>query len=158
MERQGSGFKKITDAYHAAHNFRTELEPVFYSDVTSFQVTLYNLNYDTDEKWIVENEKVAFAQEKVAFAQEKVAFEAKKAAFARSLSEIKINVPTKDKVLALFDCFEYERAFSRSDLMQMFDMASSSAGKVISRLKEAGLIKAVSGLGKGKYKFTDRQS
>lgn len=45
MERQGSGFKKITDAYHAAHNYRPELEPKFYSDASSFQVTLYNLNY-----------------------------------------------------------------------------------------------------------------
>lgn len=40
MERQGSGFKKITDAYHAAHNYRPELEPKFYSDAASFQVTL----------------------------------------------------------------------------------------------------------------------
>ena len=87
----------------------------------------------------------------------KVAFEAKKAAFERSIFKIKINTPTKDKVLALFDCFEYERAFSRSDLIQMFGMAPSSAGKVISRLKELGLIKAVSGLGKGKYKFVNQQ-
>ena len=47
MERQGSGFKKITESYHAAHNYRKELESEFYSDVTSFQVTLYNLNYGT---------------------------------------------------------------------------------------------------------------
>ena len=39
MERQGSGFKKITESYHAAHNYREELEPKFYSDVTSFKVT-----------------------------------------------------------------------------------------------------------------------
>ena len=45
MERQGSGFKKITEAFYAAHNYRAESEPKFYSDVTSFQVTLYNLNY-----------------------------------------------------------------------------------------------------------------
>ena len=47
MERQGSGFKKITETYHAAHNYRDELEPKFYSDASSFQVTLYNLNYGT---------------------------------------------------------------------------------------------------------------
>ncbi len=150
MERQGSGFRKITDAYHAAHNFRAELEPVFYSDAASFQVTLYNLNYGMDEKWLIETEKVAFGQDKVAF-------EAKKVAFERSISEMKINTPTKDKVLVLFDRFEYERAFSRSDLIQMFDIASSSAGKIICRLKDVGLIKAVSGLGKGKYKFVNHQ-
>lgn len=47
MERQGSGFKKITETYRAAHNYRDELEPKFYSDASSFQVTLYNLNYGT---------------------------------------------------------------------------------------------------------------
>ena len=35
MERQGSGFKKITEAYHVAHNYRKELEPKFYSGVSS---------------------------------------------------------------------------------------------------------------------------
>lgn len=119
-------------------------------DGISFQVTLYNLNYGADKKWIVETEKVAFAQDKVSF-------EVKKAAFERFVSEIKINAPTKNKVLVLFDRFEYERAFSRSDLVRMFDMASSSAGKVISRLKEVGLIEAVSGFGKGKYKFVNQQ-
>ena len=45
MERQGIGFKKITEAYYAAYNYRAELEPKLYSDSVSFQVTLYNLNY-----------------------------------------------------------------------------------------------------------------
>ena len=35
MERQGSGFKKITESYYAAHNYRKELKPGFYSEVTS---------------------------------------------------------------------------------------------------------------------------
>ena len=37
----------VMEAYYTAHNYRAELEPKFYSDVTSFQVTLYNLNYGT---------------------------------------------------------------------------------------------------------------
>ena len=45
MERQGSGFKKIREAYHQAVHFREELEPKFYSDSSDFCVTLYNLNY-----------------------------------------------------------------------------------------------------------------
>ena len=45
MERRGSGFKKIADAYHFAVNYVNEKEPKFYSTATSFFVTLYNLNY-----------------------------------------------------------------------------------------------------------------
>lgn len=146
MERQGSGFKKITAAYYAAHNYRPELEPKFYSDFTSFQVTLYNLNYG-----------IVADIEKVAFEQEKVAFEIKKVAFERYLFEIKVNTPTKEKALALFKRFEYEQAFSRADIIQMFNMAPSSAGKMINRLKETGLIEMVTGRGKGKYKFKEPQ-
>ena len=46
MERRGSGFKKIKEDYDNAVNYRPELEPKFYSDISSFIVTLYNLNYN----------------------------------------------------------------------------------------------------------------
>lgn len=63
MERRGSGFKKIKDDYHKAVNFRSELEPQFYSDATSFWVTLYNLNYKVPiEKVTIEKKKVAFEE------------------------------------------------------------------------------------------------
>lgn len=61
MECQGNGFKKITESYYAAHNYRDELEPKFYSDISTFQVTLYNLNYgQTKEKAVVSNENQLF--------------------------------------------------------------------------------------------------
>lgn len=69
MERQGSGFKKITEAYRAAHNYRDELEPKFYSDASSFQVTLFNLNYGTTvnaTKATIEDENVAIAPDHLA--------------------------------------------------------------------------------------------
>ena len=59
MERQGSGFKKIKEGYHNEVNFHPELEPSFYSDVSSFQVTLYNLNYNIlVENVSIEDKKV----------------------------------------------------------------------------------------------------
>ena len=65
MERQGSGFKKITETYRAAHNYRDELEPKFYSDVTSFQVTLYNLNYGQSiDKTSISDENQLFDEQK----------------------------------------------------------------------------------------------
>ncbi|MCD8006938.1 MAG: putative DNA binding domain-containing protein [Oscillospiraceae bacterium] len=133
MERRGSGFKKIKDDYHFAVNYRPELEPKFYSDISTFKVTLYNLNYNVPV--------------------EKVAFDSEKVAFERYLSEAPANAPTKEKARALFDDYGYEYAFSRSDIVRMFDMAYSSADKFITRLKDMGMIEAVSGQGKGKYKF-----
>ncbi len=146
MERQGSGFKKITESYRAAHNYRDELEPKFYSDASSFQVTLYNLNYGTDENGAV-------GEEKVVLEQEKVAFEAKKAAFERSISELKLNKPTKDNILSLFESFGYDVPFSRADVIELCGLAPSSAGKMLSKIKEFDLIVPVTEQGRGKYIF-----
>lgn len=148
MERQGSGFKKITEAYRAAHNYRDELEPKFYSDASSFQVTLYNLNYGTDENGVV-------GEEKVALKQEKVAFEAKKVAFERSISELKLNKPTKDNILSLFESFGYDVPFSRADVIELCGLAPSSAGKMLSKIKEFDLIVPVTEQGRGKYIFSE---
>lgn len=148
MERQGSGFKKITESYRAAHNYRDELEPKFYSDASSFQVTLYNLNYGTDKNGAV-------GEEKVALEQEKVAFEAKKVAFERSISELKLNKPTKDNILSLFESFGYDVPFSRADVIELCGLAPSSAGKMLSKIKEFDLIAPATEQGRGKYIFIE---
>lgn len=148
MERQGSGFKKITEAYYTAHNYRAELEPKFYSDASSFQVTLYNLNYGTDKKGVV-------VEEKVALEQEKVAFEAKKVAFERSIAGLKLNKPTKDNILSLFENFGYDVPFSRADVIELCGLAPSSAGKMLSKIKELDLIVSASEQGRGKYIFIE---
>ena len=148
MERQGSGFKKITEYYRAAHNYRDELEPKFYSDASSFQVTLYNLNYGTDEKGAV-------GEEKVALKQEKVALEAKKVAFECSIAELKLNKPTKDNILSLFENFGYDVPFSRADVIELCGLAPSSAGKMLSKIKELDLIVSATEQGRGKYIFIE---
>ena len=148
MERQGSGFKKITESYRAAHNYRDELEPKFYSDAGSFQVTLYNLNYGTDKKGVV-------GEGKVSLEQKKVAFEAKKAAFERSIAELKLNKPTKDKILFLFENFGYDIPFSRADVIELCGLAPSSAGKMLSKIKELDLIVPAAEKGRGKYSFIE---
>lgn len=69
MERQESGFKKITESYHAVHNYRKELKPELYSDAASFQVTLYNLNYGTTTNTTnvtIEDENVAITTDYIA--------------------------------------------------------------------------------------------
>lgn len=95
MERRGSGFKKIKDGYHKAVNFRSELEPQFYSDATSFWVTLYNLNYK------VPIEKVTIEKKKVAIDEEKVAFEER-------LNAINFTKASKRKIIGLLEVRQRE--------------------------------------------------
>lgn len=55
MERRGSGFKKIMQAYEVDPNYTEDKKLVFYSNATEFRVILKNLNF-TDEVLREENE------------------------------------------------------------------------------------------------------
>ena len=135
MERQGSGFKKITETYRAAHNYRDELEPKFYSDASSFQVTLYNLNYGT-----------AATANKVTIEDENVAIEV-------AIDRLNASQGTIAKAKAVFANMGADGVFGRSDIAAITKDSVTAAGNLITKLKNADLIEPVSGFGKGKYKF-----
>ena len=143
MERQGSGFKKITETYYAAHNYREELEPKFYSDAGSFQVTLYNLNYG---QTIGFNENQLFEEQKPVVSDENQLFES-------LLLSLKAKKATKEAMVTLYRQFGFDTAFARADIMRLTGVTSSPAGALIDKLKAAGLVEPVTGQGKGKYQF-----
>jgi len=149
MERQGSGFKKITDAYYSAHNFREELEPKFYSDFSSFHVTLYNLNYN------VPVEKTDLTDEKQAFNEEKTGLQDKKQTFEELLFALKLTVPTKDNILKVFAQFGTETAFARADVMEFTGLTATPATELMRKMKDNHLITATTK--RGKYKFIEPQ-
>ena len=146
MERQGSGFKKITEAYYAAHNYRAELEPKFYSDGTSFQVTLYNLNYGT----AVNASNVSIGEENVAIDPIHVAIEV-------AIEGLIASPVTIGKAKAVFASMGTDGIFGRSDIAAITNDSVTAAGNLITKLKNACLIEAVNGYGKGKYKFVEPQ-
>lgn len=139
MERQGSGFKKIQEGYHSEANFRPELEPEFYSDVSSFQVTLYNLNYNNS----VENVSIDEKQVTIGVA------------IGVAIDKLDANQRTTEKIKMLYAQMGFDGIFGRSDIANIIGGSVTSAGKLISKLKEACLIEAVSGHGKGKYRFVN---
>ena len=142
MERKGSGFKKITETYYAAHNYRDELEPKFYSDASSFQVTLYNLNYGTS----VSAAKVTIEDENIAITSDHVAIEV-------AIGKLNATQATIDKANAVFANMGIDGVFGRSDVAAITNDSVTAAGNLINKLKNAELIEPVSGFGKGKYKF-----
>jgi len=140
MERQGSGFKKITEAYHKEVNFRAELEPKFYSDAYEFRVTLYNLNYNVP---VV----------KVPVTPENVAVEV---AIDVAIDGLTASKNTIEKAKAVYAQMGVERVFGRSDISAITKDSVTAAGNLINKLKKAGLIEAVRGQGKGKYRFIQK--
>ena len=143
MERQGSGFKKITEAYYSAHNYRDELKPKFYSDTVSFQVTLFNLNYH------ILNENVAINKENVAIGPDLVAIQV-------AIEGMKASSGTIEKVKTVFQRMGMDGVFGRSDIVNITGESATAAGNLINKMKECGLVETVAGFGKGKYRFVQK--
>ncbi|MCI8292014.1 MAG: AAA family ATPase [Hespellia sp.] len=175
MERRGSGFKKIKDDYHRAVNYRPEVEPVFYSDASSFWVTLYNLNYNVamkeanawsknhsfeNEKAIVLNEKQLFWGRETVVPQKSQLFEGRetvvsneKQLFEDKINDSKVSTSAKRKILRLYEQIGNDMFFSRADVMRITGITSSPAGELIKKMKKEKLILPVAGHGKGRYRF-----
>ena len=150
MERQGSGFKKITESYHAAYNYRSDLEPEFYSDASSFQVTLYNLNYSqTICKSRASDEEQAFDNEKTGLQDEKQVFES-------LLTDLTVSIPTRENIIKLFQHFGFNTVFSRADVMQVIGITATPATELMRKMKKAKLIESAKG--RGKYIFTEQNN
>ena len=50
--------------------------------------------------------------------------------------------------------FGFERFFSRPDVMEVLALTPSPASELLRKLQAAGIIESVSGMGKGKYRFS----
>ncbi|MCD7750655.1 MAG: putative DNA binding domain-containing protein [Lachnospiraceae bacterium] len=150
MERRGSGFRKIKSDYRAAVNYLPELEPKFYSDSSSFWVTLYNLNYHVP---VEQSGKATFDEGKATFDEGKATFETQKAIFQASISDLHVKQPTKEKMMKVYEKVGYSQPFGRAEIMNIISVSSYSAGELIKKMREAGLIEPVDGRGKGKYQF-----
>lgn len=89
------------------------------------------------------------------FNEEKVDIGDKKVDIEKLLSEKENNfsVKTTVHIHRLFDKFGFDEIFGRSAVMELLELKSSGASKLLSNLVQADIIKPVSGYGKGKYKF-----
>lgn len=103
------------------------------------------------------SEKVDIDEEKVDIGEEKVDIDEEKVDIQKL-----INVKCKDftiktiaHVYRLFEQYKTEGTFGRSEIMNLLDLKSSGASKLISNLLKADVIEPVSGQGKGKYRFKD---
>ena len=124
------------------------MEPKLYSDISSFIVTLYNLNYN------VPIEKVPVGPEEVAVGENSMLIEAQKLSIQKAISSLDAKKNIKANAMRLFIQMGIDGIFGRSDIMEIVGISITAAGNLITKLKDAGLIQAVSGYGKGKYKFT----
>ena len=109
---------------------------------------LHNRNLHISGHWT--NKKVDIETEKVDIETEKVDIES-------ILLEKGVEFSTKTTIHIhrLFRKFGFDEIFGRSAVMEFLELKSSGTSKLLSNLVQADIIEAVSGYGKGKYKFKD---
>ena len=86
---------------------------------------------------------------------EKVDIQDVKVDIEKALSEkcSDFSVRTTIHIHRLFEKFGFEEVFGRSAVMELLELKSSGASKLLSNLVRVDIIESVSGHGKGKYKF-----
>lgn len=142
MERRGSGFKKIIDAYRNAYLYRDDLLPRMYSNDVDFCVVLRNLNYGIEPDAVNTIENESFTTENESFA------------LTQFLEREKVPNKMREHIVAVYTRAKEEKVFSRKDIMEwLVFSASSAAGRVINTLKKLELIEHAEGRGNGKYQF-----
>ncbi len=92
---------------------------------------------------------------KVDIESQKADIESRKADIENILREKggNFSVKTTVHIHRLFEKFGFEEVFGRSVAMELLNLKSSGASKLLSNLLQADIIEPVSGHGKGKYKF-----
>ena len=95
-----------------------------------------------------------FSQEKD-FGDAKVDIQDEKVDIESVLSEKSSDFSVKTTVHnhRLFEKFGFDEVFGRSAVMELLELKSSGASKLLANLTQAEIIEPVSGHGKGKYKF-----
>lgn len=102
-----------------------------------------------------ETEKADIDEGKVDIEPSKVDIQGEKVDIERVFSEKEKDFSAKTVVHIhrLFGKFGYDEVFGRSAVMELLELKSSGASKLISNLVQADIIESVTGYGKGKYKF-----
>lgn len=102
----------------------------------------------TEGKVDIGGQKVDIETEKVDIRNEKVDIESVLSEKGKDFS-----VKTLVHIHRLFEKFGFDEIFGRSAVMELLELKSSGASKLISNLIQSDMIEPVSGHGKGKYKF-----
>ena len=114
---------------------------------------LHNRNLHISGHW--SNKKVDIETEKVDIETEKVDIETEKVDIESILLQkgAEFSMKTTIHIHRLFRKFGFDEIFGRSAVMEFLELKSSGTSKLLSKLVQSGIIEAVSGYGKGKYKF-----
>ena len=105
------------------------------------------------EKVAIGDRKVAIDVREVTIGKRKVTIGDEKVAIDVAIDGLNARQATIKKAKILFAAIGVDGIFGRNEVKTLTSSSISAAGDLVRKLREADLIEAVSGFGKGKYKF-----
>ena len=142
-----------TDLQKGIHETTEYLEVFLRNLLLNEKNELHNRNMHISG--LLNEEKVDIGDIKRNVESEKVDIQDTKVDIENLLTEKGSNFSVKSiiHIHKLFDEFGFDKIFGRSAVMELLELKSSGASKLLSNLVKSDIIKPVSGHGKGKYKF-----
>lgn len=135
----------------------TNLQKGIYETTEYLEVFLRNLLLNEKNELHNRNLHISglWNDEKVDIETVKVDIESGKVDIERILAEKGHDFSTKTTIHIhrLFEMFGFDGIFGRSAVMELLELKSSGASKLLANLVQADIIETVSGYGKGKYIF-----
>ncbi|WP_419026558.1 hypothetical protein [Emergencia sp.] len=107
-------------------------------------------NRDLHVSRLLTNTKVDIGEEKVDIRHRKVDIESVLVEKGKGFS-----AKTNIHICRLFEKFGYDEVFGRSAVMELLELKSSGASKLLFDLVRAEIIEAISAHGKGRYRFKE---
>ena len=143
MERRGSGFGKIIDAYKAAsERIGREVTPTFSSDAADFFLTLPNLNYGLSA--------ASGTQKSSAKSSAKSSGKSSAKSSAKSSGK-RANAKSEKSARIILRAIKSDTNVSVRELQLRTHLSNSGVRKIIAQLKVAGSVRRVGGTNGGHW-------
>lgn len=150
-ERSGQGVPSIVDVYgREAYEFREN------SIVANIPYERLETAWTSNRESTIENEKPDSGAEKLAIGDEKPDSGHQKLAIEKIYElckERNYSRPTIDSILKVYENTDVDAVVSAPDVQSITQCSVSTSKNIMNKLKDMGVLIAVAGQGKGKYRF-----
>lgn len=133
--------------------------PEYYSNAFILQTVIRNTKAESQMmKFENSLEKSVFDERKPVFDEKKSVFDGQKIAIEKIKSlidEKRYKEPTKRNIIKIYESIDTNQIFGAGEIVKILHCAPSTAGEIMSKLREMNVVCAVRGKGKGKHRFVN---
>ena len=143
-------------------------DPVFNNNTFILKTTVMSASYqklpideekvaDLDQKLPIDTKKVADSDQNGKVREQNLPIKLSAESFIQAYSDKGYNEPTILYLRKIYDQIEVNQVFGSTYIMKMLDCSERTARNLLTKLKDMKVIVAVTGKGKGMYRFINKE-